>query len=203
VITVIAGVNGAGKSSLAGAHLRQGGGDYFNPDEVARQLMQDDTRLSQGEANARAWQLGYEQLARAIDEGRDYSLETTLGGNSICQLLHDAMDRGEAVRIFFVGLSSPELHMARVAARVSRGGHAIPAAKIRERWLGSIHNLMGLIPRCAAVSVFDNSTEDDGTGPRPVCLFALCGDQFASAPVNPMPDWAKPLASVAMQRALA
>jgi hypothetical protein len=61
---------------------------------------------------------------------------------------------------------------------------------------------MGLIPRCTAVSVFDNSAEDTGSGPTPVCLFSLQGEQFVSPPVNPMPDWGKPLASVAITRAL-
>lgn len=203
MITVIAGVNGAGKSSLAGSHLRRLGGDYFNPDEIARSLMAHEPGLTSPQANARAWTMGYELLARAIDEGRDYTFETTLGGHSICQLLHDAIDRGEAVRIFFIGLASPELHIARVAARVARGGHAIPADTIRRRWLGAVHNMIGLIPRCAAVRVFDNSAEDDGDGPRPVCLFSLVGDRFDSPPLDPMPDWAKPLAGAAMKRVLA
>lgn len=202
MITVIAGVNGAGKSSVAGANIRHKGADYFNPDEVARDLRADNPALSEAEANGQAWQMGYEQLLRAIDEGQDYIFETTLGGNTICQTLHDAIDRGEEVRVFFVGLASPELHIARVAARVSRGGHPIPEAKIRERWISAIHNLMGLIPRCTAVSVFDNSAEDTGSGPTPVCLFSLQGEQFVSPPVNPMPDWGKPLASVAITRAL-
>lgn len=200
MITVIAGVNGAGKSSIAGASVRRVGGDYFNPDEVARTLMEEDAALSQVEANALAWKMGYVQLLRAIEERGDYTFETTLGGNTICQTLHDAIDQGEDVRVFFVGLASPELHLARVAARVSRGGHAIPEAKIRERWIGAIHNLMGLIPRCAAVNVFDNSAEDTGAGPDPVCLFSLHRNRFASLPVEPMPDWAKPLASVALTR---
>lgn len=200
MITVIAGVNGAGKSSIAGASVRRAGGDYFNPDEVACTLMEEDAALSQVEANALAWKMGYVQLLRAIEERGDYTFETTLGGNTICQTLHDAIDQGEEVRVFFVGLASPELHIARVAARVSRGGHAIPEAKIRERWIGAIHNLMGLIPRCAAVNVFDNSAEDTGAGPDLVCLFSLHRNRFASLPVEPMPDWAKPLASVALTR---
>lgn len=202
MISVIAGVNGAGKSSILGSHLRRDRGEYFNPDEVARSLMVRERDLPFAQASARAWSIGYEQLARAIDEGRDYTLETTLGGHSICQLLHDAIDRGEQVRIIFIGLASPELHIARVGARVRRGGHAIPEVKIRERWVSAVHNLMGLIPRCAAVRVLDNSNEDDGSGPRPVCLFALQGDRFDSPPADAMPDWARPLASVAMKRAL-
>ena len=35
-IYVIAGVNGAGKSSIGGAAFRAFGADYYNPDEAAR-----------------------------------------------------------------------------------------------------------------------------------------------------------------------
>lgn len=200
MITVVAGVNGAGKSSIAGAKVRSAGGDYFNPDEVARSLMSLHSTLSLNEANAQAWKMGFDQLSRAIDEGQDYIFETTLGGNSICQLLHDAIDRGQEVRIFFCGLTSLELHIERVAARVAKGGHDIPEAKIRERWTGVIHNMLGLIPRCAAVRVFDNSEPADEGGPQPVCLFSFQGDSFDSLPIEPMPAWAKPLASVAIKR---
>lgn len=75
MITVIAGVNGAGKSSMAGANLRHNGADYFNPDEVSRDLRADNPGLSEAEANGEAWQMGYEQLLRAIDEGRTISLK--------------------------------------------------------------------------------------------------------------------------------
>ncbi len=202
MISVIAGINGAGKSSIAGARIRSAGGDYFNPDEVARSLMDADRTLSLTEANAHAWKIGFEQLSRAIDEELDYTFETTLGGNSICQLLHEAIDQGREVRIFFCGLASPELHIERVAARVARGGHDIPEAKIRERWTGAIHNMLGLIPRCAGVRVFDNSEPSDRGGPQPVCLFSLVGNTFDSLPVESMPEWAKPLASAAIKRTL-
>lgn len=202
MISVIAGINGAGKSSIAGARIRSAGGDYFNPDEVARSLMDADRTLSLTEANAQAWKMGFEQLSRAIEEELDYTFETTLGGNSICQLLHEAIDKGREVRIFFCGLASPELHIKRVAARVARGGHDIPEAKIRERWTGAIHNMLGLIPRCAAVRVFDNSEPSDRGGPQPVCLFSLVGNSFDSFPVESMPEWVKPLASAAIRKSL-
>ena len=41
-IYVLAGVNGAGKSSIGGAMIRAAGGQYYNPDEAARQLMEAD-----------------------------------------------------------------------------------------------------------------------------------------------------------------
>lgn len=202
MITVIAGINGAGKSSIAGAYLRQRGGDYFNPDEVARRLMNAEPALTQTDANIRAWHLGVERLQRAIAYDHDYSFETTLGGQTICQLLHHAIEQGRQVRILFCGLSSPALHIQRVAARVARGGHDIPELKIRERWHSTLHNMMGLIPKCHAVRVFDNSIDADEAGPFPVCLFSVNGDGFDVLPVKKMPQWAKPLAAVAIRRVL-
>jgi predicted ABC-type ATPase len=35
---VLAGCNGAGKSRIGGAALRQVGGDFFNPDEAAQRI---------------------------------------------------------------------------------------------------------------------------------------------------------------------
>lgn len=67
-IVVLAGTNGAGKSSVAGAALRQAGGDYFNPDEVASRLREVDPALSRRKANSRAWHVGRHLLERAIEQ---------------------------------------------------------------------------------------------------------------------------------------
>lgn len=200
MITVIAGVNGAGKSTVPGAYIRNCGGDYFNPDEIARKLMIDDTNLSVEETNSQAWQMGFAQLNHAIDEAQDYTFETTLGGTSICQTLHEAINRGQEVRILYCGLNSLELHIQRVAERAANGGHVIPEDKIRKRWTNSIHNMMGLIPRCSFLSVFDNSIPKDDDGPKPVCLFSFKGDIFDIEPIKSMPDWARPLASEAIKK---
>ncbi|MCU0698059.1 MAG: hypothetical protein MUC96_16255 [Myxococcaceae bacterium] len=59
-ITVLAGVNGAGKSSVVGERLRQSGGEYFNPDEVTRKFLAASKSMTQDEANARACDEGPE-----------------------------------------------------------------------------------------------------------------------------------------------
>ena len=200
MITVIGGVNGAGKSSLVGAYLRAKSGEYFNPDEVARNLLRRHPEFSQEAANAEAWRIGYKQLKFAVQHNHDYTIETTLGGNSICKLLHRAIDKGCEVRIFYCGLESPELHVQRVAQRVRRGGHFIPEAKIKERWVSSIHNMLSLIPRLSELAVFDNSFQCDSiTRPMPKCLFVVKAHKFTVFPVRDMPDWAKPLAARAMR----
>ena len=61
-ITVLAGVNGAGKSSVAGAYIRAAGGDYFNPDEFTRSLLRQNPGLDPAEANSLAWTRGKESF---------------------------------------------------------------------------------------------------------------------------------------------
>ena len=199
MIIVIAGVNGAGKSSVLGSYIRASGGNYFNPDEVTRSLMVTNPTLTLTDANAQAWNQSFANLKDAIANDQDYTFETTLGGRSISATLLKAAEQGIQVQILFVGLDSPEKHIARVAARVANGGHDIPEEQIRKRWHGAITNLMALIPVCSAVSVFDNSAGLVNGKPSPVQLFSLVDGEFTVAPTPDMPDWAKPLALVAIK----
>jgi predicted ABC-type ATPase len=50
----LAGTNGAGKSSLGGAIIRESGAEYFNPDEAALQFLSKNPAMTQEEANTAA-----------------------------------------------------------------------------------------------------------------------------------------------------
>lgn len=199
-IVVLAGVNGAGKSSVAGAALENRGGTFYNPDEATRAYRTRGLNLE--EANARAWHRGREQLERAIREGTGYAFETTLGGRTMTRLLLEAAADGRGVRIWYVGLASPELHIRRVRERVARGGHDIPDEKIRERWKGSRENLIRLIPHVAELVVWDNSATvavDRGEAPRPLKLLHLRDGLHYITPLDTIPPWAKPLVEAAIR----
>jgi len=200
VITVIAGVNGAGKSSIVGSAITARGGRYYNPDEIARKLRENEG-LGDVEANEKAWHLGRDLLEQAIASKMDYTFETTLGGNTITSMLLAAGRSGVSIRVFYCGLSSPELHMARVAARVARGGHPIPDDMIRQRWSSSVFNMMQLIPFCEAVAVWDNSQTCSSGKPQPVKVFSFENGVFDrdGIPSPGAPDWAKPLVSAALR----
>ncbi len=196
-LTVIAGTNGAGKSSIVGMFMRRHGGEYYNADEWARGLLGDDPELSQTEANGLAWLAGKEMLEAAIEQGRDYIFETTLGGNTIPLLISRAAARGHRVVIWYVGLESPETHIDRVQARVRRGGHDIPEEKIRERFDRSIENLITLIPHVDELKLFDNSVDVDlAAGESPevrALLHVRDGEIVSSVALTDVPDWAKPV----------
>ena len=143
----MAGVNGAGKSSIAGAAFNALGGEYFNPDTAARRIRKAQPSLTQKEANSAAWHQGKRLLERAIAGRLHFAFETTLGGNTITGLLERALDQGIEVRVWYAGLSSPELHLARVRRRHLRGGHDIEEADIRRRYDTSRVNLIRLLPK--------------------------------------------------------
>ena len=202
---VLAGTNGAGKSSLGGAMFRESGADYFNPDEAALRFRSANPGMAQEEANSAAWRQGKRLLERAITERLEFAFETTLGGHTIAGLLRQALSEKIEVRIWYVGLATPELHIARVRSRVAAGGHDIPEAKIRERYEKSVLNLVDLMPKLTELRVFDNSEEGDprrGLAPRPRLLLHMNhGKIVDSCDLTRTPEWAKPILVTAMKLA--
>ena len=204
-IYVLAGTNGAGKSSIGGAMLIEHGAEYFNPDEAAARIRAANPNISQEEAQSAAWQQGRRLLERAIAERLEYAFETTLGGNTIPGLLEKAVSAGIEVRVWYVGLASAELHIARVRSRVARGGHDIPEDRIRERYARSVLNLIRVLPELAELRVYDNSSEADphtGAVPEPRLIIHLKRRKIvAVCDLASAPEWAKPILLAALKTA--
>jgi predicted ABC-type ATPase len=201
-IYVLAGTNGAGKSSIGGAVIRAMGADYFNPDEAARRIQSANLHLSGRDANSAAWHQGKRLLEAAIARRLVFAFETTLGGDTMTSLLRQALAEGVEVRMWYVGLATPELHVARVRARVARGGHDIPESKIRERYERSRVNLIRLLPHLTELRVFDNSLDADpasAKAPSPLLvLHTMNGAIAATCDLSRVPDWAKPIVAAAV-----
>lgn len=202
-IHVLAGVNGAGKSSIGGAAVRRHGGVYFNPDEAACTLMAANPMLTQADVNSAAWHAGVRLLKQAMEKRLDFALETTLGGNTITRLLAQAASQGFEVHVWYVGLSSPELHIARVQSRVRRGGHDIPADQIHRRYEHSRLNLIELMPHLATLRVYDNSAEaNPAAGRTPRLTLVLQMEQGKICNPSDLvhtPNWAKPIVAAALK----
>lgn len=202
-VYVLAGTNGAGKSSIAGAMLLRQRVEYFDPDEAARRILAANPGISQTRANGAAWHEGKRLLERAIAERLDFVFETTLGGRTITGLLERAASLGIEVRMWYVGLSSPEHHIARVRARVAKGGHDIPESRIRERYDASRLNLIRLLPSLSELWVYDNSEEADpdaGMAPEPKLVVHIRrGAIVGPRDLSRTPDWAKAIVAAAMK----
>jgi hypothetical protein len=74
-LTVLAGTNGAGKSSIGGAQLEAARAPFYNPDAETRALMVANPGMTLDEANAAAWRIGKERLEAAIAERHSFNFE--------------------------------------------------------------------------------------------------------------------------------
>lgn len=204
-IHVLAGVNGVGKSSVVGATIRDKGGEYYNPDEAAREIMAANPGLGQAEANAAAWEQGRKMLQRAIDQRLDFTFETTLGGTTMPALLAEAAKRGLEVHVFYVGLDSADTCIERVRQRVSAGGHDISDADVRRRYRHSLINLVKLLPVLTGLRMYDNSASADlaeGQAPKPVLVLHMDrGRIVGPSDLTATPAWAKPVVAAALELA--
>lgn len=81
-----------------------------------------------------------------------------------------------------------ELSVARVAARVRRGGHDVPEDKIRDRWERLWPIVGTAIGEANEAFVYDNS----GRSPKPVAEFTT-GNGFWRSPHDEPPWWPAPL----------
>lgn len=171
VLFVLAGANGAGKSSIGGHLIEQAGLSWFNPDTFARELRLQ-TGCSQSQANAVAWAEGLRRIDDAIRGGWSHAFETTLGGSTMPARVRASAATHDVI-IWFCGLASEELHVARVRARVEAGGHDIPESKIRARYPRALRNLIALMPHVAHLRVYDNSEDAPPGRPVPDPLLVL------------------------------
>ena len=110
--------------------------------------------------------------------------------------------------MLYCGLSSPELHIARVAQRVAQGGHPITEQKIRERWAASRLNLIRLLPHLERLQVFDNSVSVEvGKGIPDLRLVldvesgrVVFPGKLDAASLAATPEWARPIVEAAIRQ---
>lgn len=162
-----------------------------------------DPALFLDEADARAWRSDQLLLHRAIEQRLEFAFETTLGGRTITGLLLKAANLGIPVHVFYVGLDSADRHVARVRARVRKGGHDIPEQRIRKRYDASRANLVTLVPHLTELKVFDNSAEGDpATGQRPepkLIVHLRRGTIVDCCALGDVPEWGKAIVLAALR----
>jgi len=179
-VIVVAGANGAGKSTTAPYLLRDAleVTEFVNADTIAAGLSAFRPE-SMGVAAGRIMLARMRSLAAAR---ADFAFETTLASRSFAPWLAGLQRGGYHVHVLFLWLRTADLAVSRVAERVRHGGHDVPADVVRRRYGAGLRNFFGLyMPFVDSWQVFDNS---DGSGPRPMASghddeVCVLGDQKA------------------------
>ncbi len=161
LLVVLAGSNGAGKSTFHAEALSGTGYPFVNADNIARDLSVWSGRP--------IGDLAYEAMQRAdalrndlVEQRVSFIMETVLSDSQGEKLafLSRAQTSGYFVLFILITLESVEMSIARVAQRVLNGGHDVPDEKLLARFARTRANAAKALAMADAGLVFDNSDPD-------------------------------------------
>lgn len=159
-ILILAGPNGAGKTTFAREFLPDEAQcpTFVNADLIAAGL----SPFRPSDAAMRAGRLMVQLISELVARGESFALETTLADKSYARHILEWQAAGYKVSLLFLSLPSAEAALQRVSERVAQGGHFVPEAVVRRRFLAGKANLEGIYkPLVDAWALYDNS----GSGP--------------------------------------
>lgn len=158
--TFIGGVHGVGKSSFSGALrvVRSDLGIVVNPDCLTTQC---------GGNECEGNKLAVEHIKRALKDGVDFTLETTLSDKYPKLLCKRAKEAGYYLRLYYIGLDTAEESIQRILNRVERGGHDTPTKDVEASFSHRFSDVLKILPYCDEAKFFDN---DNG--------FVLVGEYY-------------------------
>lgn len=162
-IIIIAGPNGAGKTTFARSFLPAEAHcpRFINADLIAAGL----APFSPETAAVKAGRLMLAEMDECAARGESFALETTLSGLMYVRRIRKWRETGYHISLFFLTLPSVDVALARVAQRVIQGGHNIPEAVVRRRFVAGKENF-----RRHYQSLVDAWALYDNSGASPVLL---------------------------------
>ena len=151
---IFAGANGSGKSTVAFYYREMGlcPADFICPDLfVARDKMSDRA------AYISAMQIAEKARFDRIADGKSFSFETVLSTQHKLDFIKFAKSQGYKITAVYVITSNPEINLARIARRVSQGGHDVPKDKVLSRYDKSMALMFPVIKESDDAIIYNNS----------------------------------------------
>ena len=138
---MIGGPNGAGKTTFAREFLpTEAIGEFLNADLLAAGL----SPLRPAAMAVRAARLLLSRWRELVAARADFAFESTLSGRTYAAMLREARRAGYSVCLCYLWLPDAKFSLRRVRQRVRRGGHDVPEADVRRRFLPSLQNFFTL-----------------------------------------------------------
>jgi len=147
--TIIAGVNGVGKTSLLGVLKaeRSDLGLVIDTDSIAF-----ENKLNTFEAG----KMAIKTIDDLISKNQSFSQEKTLDGQKSEVTIKIAKAEGYFIRMFYVALSSSKECSERIKNRIKKGGHNIQKEDITREFNNRFESLIKVLPLCDEVVFYDN-----------------------------------------------
>lgn len=178
---LLAGGNGAGKSTFFRLFLQPRGMQFVNADQIAALLDAGDG----GDASYTAARIAEHIRQDLLERGISFCFETVFSHPGKIDFAASAKALGYQVILVYIHLRSAELNQLRVAQRVSEGGHDVPPSKICARIPRTMANIRVALPLADEVHLLDNSSRD-----RPFQNVATLRQGALKLHASVLPPWA-------------
>jgi len=179
---VLAGGNGAGKSTFYNLYLAKYGIKFVNADLIARDI---DSENPEG-LSYHAATVAAKIREDLILQGVSFCFETVFSHESKIDFLAQAKANGYKIILVYVHLFDASLNEARVKQRVSEGGHNVPTEKIHSRIPRTMQFIKTALSIVDEARILDNSYRED---PFQQIIVMKFGNYEVK--VDPLPEWAK------------
>lgn len=149
IYTIIAGVNGVGKSSLTGVLIGESSdfGVIIDTNKITAELNGD--KLKGGKA-------AIERINDSLEMGINFTQETTLSGARTLKTIRRARELNYFIRLYYIGVNTAEESIKRIRNRVEKGGHDIADEDVLRRYNKRFDDLIAVLPYCNEVKFYDN-----------------------------------------------
>jgi predicted ABC-type ATPase len=181
---VLAGGNGAGKSTFYSQYLAKYSIKFVNADLIAKDIDSENPESISYHAATVAAKIR-EDL---ISQGVSFCFETVFSHESKIDFLAQAKANGYKVILVYIHLFDSSLNEARVKQRVSEGGHNVPIEKIYSRIPRTMKHIKTALLIVDEARILDNSSTDD---PFQQIIVMKSGNFEVN--VDHLPEWARDL----------
>ena len=181
---VLAGGNGAGKTTFYNLYLARYGIKFVNADLIAKDIDRENPEGFSYHAATVAAKIR-EDL---ISQGVSFCFETVFSHESKIDFIAQAKANGYKIILVYIHLFDSSLNEARVKQRVAEGGHDVPTEKIHARIPRTMKHIKIALSIVDEARILDNSSKDD---PFRQIIVMKAGNYVAK--VDPLPQWARVL----------
>jgi len=181
---ILAGGNGAGKSTFYKLYLAKYGIKFVNADLIAKEIDSDNPEDVSYQAAAIAQKIREDLIATGVS----FCFETVFSHESKIDFIAQAKANGYKIILIYIHLDDSTLNEARVQQRVSEGGHSVPPDKIHSRIPRTKKHIKIALPLVDEARLLNNSLRDD-----PFKQIVVLKSGEYEALVSPLPEWVKEL----------
>ena len=117
-------------------------------------------------------------------KGLSFCFETVFSHPSKIDFVAEAKSLGYEIILVYIHLQSSELNLARIAQRVSEGGHSVPEEKVLSRIPRTMVYIHDVLPLVDVARIYDNSSRA-----LPFVSVAELRDGQLKIIINHLPEW--------------